>query len=141
MDRLEIRRTEFLGARGIPVFHRRRVLRYSGRYADCLDLAVNKVAELGWHERQEQAPVEGRSVGIGYSFHVEPSAYGPSRILNLVGLQHSGFDEVNVRMDSAGKVTVYSGQINMGQGNAHHLRRVGTMKGWACPWRHHRHHR
>jgi aerobic carbon-monoxide dehydrogenase large subunit len=116
MDRLEIRKKNFPAPEEFPHFTGAAFSYDSGRYADCLDLAVSKVAELGWHERQREARSQGRSVGIGYSFHVEPSAYGPSRILNLVGLQHSGFDEVSIRMDSAGKVTVYTGQINMGQG-------------------------
>lgn len=116
MDRAEIRRRNFPTPDEFPFFSGVAFTYDSGRYADCLDLAMSKVDELGWRERQAQARAEGRSVGIGYSFHVEPSAYGPSRILNLVGLAHSGFDEVTVRMDSVGKVTIYSGQINMGQG-------------------------
>ncbi|MBN9619311.1 MAG: molybdopterin-dependent oxidoreductase, partial [Actinobacteria bacterium] len=35
---------------------------------------------------------------------------------NYIGLQHSGFDTVDIAMDSTGKVTVRSGQIPMGQG-------------------------
>lgn len=116
MDRTEIRRRNFPAPEEFPFFSGVAFTYDSGRYADCLDLALEKVAELGWPERQILARAEGRSLGIGYSFHIEPSAYGPSRILNLVGLAHSGFDEVTVRMDSIGKVTVYSGQINMGQG-------------------------
>jgi carbon-monoxide dehydrogenase large subunit len=116
MDRLEIRRKNLVAPDQFPHFSGAAFTYDSGRYADCLDLAITKVEELGWLQRQAQARAEGRSVGIGYSFHIEPSAYGPSRIMNLVGLQHSGFDEVTVRMDSVGKVTVYSGQINMGQG-------------------------
>ena len=116
MDRTEIRRMNFPAPEEFPYFSGVAFTYDSGRYADCLDLAMSKVDELGWRKRQEEARAEGRSVGIGYSFHIEPSAYGPSRILNLVGLAHSGFDEVTLRMDSIGKVTVYSGQINMGQG-------------------------
>jgi carbon-monoxide dehydrogenase large subunit len=116
MDRTEIRRKNFPAPEEFPYFSGVAFTYDSGRYADCLDLAMSKITELGWPARQAQARAEGRSVGIGYSFHIEPSAYGPSRILNLVGLQHSGFDEATVRMDSIGKVTIYSGQINMGQG-------------------------
>jgi carbon-monoxide dehydrogenase large subunit len=116
MDRTEIRRKNFVPPDEFPYFSGAAFTYDSGRYADCLDLAMAKVEELGWRERQEQARAEGRSVGIGYSFHIEPSGYGPSRIMNMVGLAHSGFDEATVRMDSVGKVTIYTGQINMGQG-------------------------
>ena len=116
MDPNEVRRKNFPAPEEFPHFSGVAFAYDSGRYADALDSTLAGVEELGWHQRQADARAEGRSLGIGYSFHIEPSAYGPSRILNLVGLQHSGFDEEVVRIDPMGKVTVYSGQINMGQG-------------------------
>ena len=116
MDPNEVRRKNFPTPEEFPHFSGVAFAYDSGRYADALDSTLAGVEELGWHQRQADARAEGRSLGIGYSFHIEPSAYGPSRILNLVGLQHSGFDEEVVRIDPMGKVTVYSGQINMGQG-------------------------
>ena len=88
----------------------------SGRYAECLELAERAVAERGWAERVTAAGAEGRSLGIGYSFHVEMTAAGPTRLLNAVGMQHSGFDEEVVRIDSGGGVTVRTGLSAMGQG-------------------------
>jgi carbon-monoxide dehydrogenase large subunit len=116
MDRMEIRRKNFPTPEEFPYFTGSAFTYDSGRYADCMDLCLQAVKEAGWEERKARAKEEGRSLGIGYSFHVEVGAYGPSRILNMVGLDHSGFDEVTVRMDSSGKVTVFSGQIPMGQG-------------------------
>jgi carbon-monoxide dehydrogenase large subunit len=88
----------------------------SGRYSDCLRLAEQAVADAAWERRKQEAAARGRSLGIGFGFHVEGSAFGPSRVLNMVGLQHSGFDEEVVRIDSTGRVTVYTGQAAMGQG-------------------------
>lgn len=88
----------------------------SGDYVGCLNQAEHAVAELGWHDQVAAARADGRSVGIGYGFHVEITAFGPSRIMNSAGLQHATFDEEIVRMDSSGGVTVYTGQIGMGQG-------------------------
>lgn len=116
MDRMEIRRKNFPTPEEFPFFTGSAFTYDSGRYSDCMDLCLQAVKDAGWEERKAQAKAEGRSLGIGYGFHVEVGAYGPSRILNMVGLDHSGFDEVTVRMDSAGKVTVFSGQIPMGQG-------------------------
>ncbi|CCH74511.1 Carbon-monoxide dehydrogenase (Acceptor) [Nostocoides australiense Ben110] len=116
VDRMDIRRKNFPAPEEFPFFSGAAFSYDSGRYADCLDLCLQAVADAAWEDRKAAAAAEGRSLGIGYGFHVEPGAYGPSRILNLVGLDHSGFDEVCVRMDSSGKVTVFSGQINMGQG-------------------------
>lgn len=116
LDRGEIRRKNFPAPDEFPHFTGVAFAYDSGRYGECVDLTTTKILERGWGQQQEEARSQGRSLGIGYSFHVEPSAYGPSRILNSVGLQHSGFDEEVVRIDPTGKVTVYSGQINMGQG-------------------------
>lgn len=116
IDPAEIRKRNFPAPDEFPHFSGIAFAYDSGRYADIVDATLERIEELGWRKKQAEARAAGRSVGIGFSFHVEPSAYGPSRILNQVGLQHSGFDEVVIRIDSVGKVTVYSGQINMGQG-------------------------
>ncbi|MFR9807003.1 xanthine dehydrogenase family protein molybdopterin-binding subunit [Pseudonocardia sp. RS010] len=88
----------------------------SGNYAECLDMAEKSVAEHGWAKRRDEAAAEGRSLGIGYSFHIEISALGPTKIMNQAGLQHGSFDEEVVRIDSAGGVTVRTGLSAMGQG-------------------------
>jgi carbon-monoxide dehydrogenase large subunit len=98
----------------------------SGRYSDCLRLAEDAVAKAGWHQRQVDAASDGRSLGIGYGFHVEATGFGPSRVLNMVGLAHSGFDEEVVRIDSTGSVTVFTGQTAMGQGMATALAQVAA---------------
>lgn len=88
----------------------------SGNYADCLAMAEQAVADRGWPKRCEDAATQGRSLGIGYSFHIEISALGPSKIMNGAGLQHSSFDEEVVRIDSTGGVTVRTGLSELGQG-------------------------
>ncbi len=116
IDRNEVRRRNFPSPNEFP-FNTGVVWTYdSGRYADCLDLCLNGLKEHGWWKRQEEARKAGRSVGIGFSFHMEVTAFGPSRLLNDVGLAHSGFDEEVVRIDSSGRVTVFSGQAALGQG-------------------------
>jgi aerobic carbon-monoxide dehydrogenase large subunit len=115
MDPREVRRKNFVPPDAFP--YASPVFYYdSGRYADCLDLCVKAVEQAGWPRRRAEAREKGTALGIGYGFHVEITAFGPSRILNMAGLQHSGFDEEVVRIDSTGHVTVYTGQSAMGQG-------------------------
>ncbi|GAA1239481.1 molybdopterin-dependent oxidoreductase [Prauserella halophila] len=116
MSRIDLRRMNFPTPEEFPYFSGAAFTYDSGRYADCLDLATSAVNERGWNVRQREGREAGRSIGIGYGFHTEVGAFGPSRVLNMVGLDHSGFDEVRIRMDSTGKVTVLSGQSAMGQG-------------------------
>lgn len=115
MDPVEVRRRNLIPAESFP--YQSPVFLYDGgKYAECLDLARDAVAERGWHDRKRDAAAQGRSVGVGYSFHVEITAFGPSRIMNMAGLQHASFDEEVVRIDSTGKVTVFTGQSALGQG-------------------------
>ncbi|NBH05635.1 molybdopterin-dependent oxidoreductase [Amycolatopsis sp. SID8362] len=115
IDAHTVRRRNFVPPEAFP--YQSPVFVYdSGRYADCLDLCLEAVAEAGWAERVAEARARGACVGIGYSFHNEITAFGPSRIVNLSGLQHSGFDEEVVRIDATGHVTVHTGQSAMGQG-------------------------
>jgi carbon-monoxide dehydrogenase large subunit len=96
----------------------------SGRYADCLDRALEMVATRNWRERQEQMRGEGRHVGIGFSFYVENSALGPSRILNAGGVEQGGYDIARVRVEPGGEVTLYTGLCEMGQGIKNALSQV-----------------
>jgi carbon-monoxide dehydrogenase large subunit len=111
----EVRRKNFVRPDAFP--YASPVFVYDGgRYADCLQLCTKAVEQAGWLKQRDDARAAGTAVGIGYSFHIEGTAFGPSRILNMVGLLHSGFDEEVVRIDSTGHVTVYSGQSAIGQG-------------------------
>jgi len=115
MDAHAVRRKNFIPPEAFP--YTSAIFTFdSGRYAECLDLCLKTVEQAGWAELREEARAAGKAVGIGYSFHNELTAFGPSRIVNLAGLQHSGFDEEVVRIDSTGHVTVYTGQSAIGQG-------------------------
>ncbi|MFE5571701.1 xanthine dehydrogenase family protein molybdopterin-binding subunit [Amycolatopsis japonica] len=109
MDAHAVRRKNFIQPEAFP--YQGPVFVYdSGRYEDCLDLCLKAVEAAGWAERR------GNGVGIGYAFHNELTGFGPSRIINLAGLGHSGFDEEVVRVDSTGHVTVHTGLSAIGQG-------------------------
>ncbi|WP_370588871.1 xanthine dehydrogenase family protein molybdopterin-binding subunit [Pseudonocardia sp. C8] len=88
----------------------------NGNYEACLAAAERAVADRDWAKRRTSAAEQGRSLGVGYSFHIEITALGPTRIMNQAGLQHGSFDEEVVRIDSTGGVTVRSGISAMGQG-------------------------
>ena len=116
LDRNEVRKKNFVGPDEFP-YETKVLFTYdSGRYADCLQLCLDGIEQRGWFKQQEAARKAGKSIGIGFGFHVEATAFGPSRILNMVGLTHSGFDEGVVRIDSTGRITVTTGNTAMGQG-------------------------
>ncbi len=96
----------------------------SGRYEDCLDLALDTLDYASWRERQRELREQGRHVGIGLSFYVENTALGPSRILNEGGVDQGGYDISRVRIEPSGDVTVYTGLCDMGQGITNALAQV-----------------
>lgn len=116
LDRNEVRRRNLPAPEEFPFVTGVVFVYDSGRYEQCLDLCLSGLEERGWWKRQAAARDEGRTVGIGFGFHVEITSFGPSRLLNYAGLTHSGFEEAVVRMDATGRVTAFTGQCAMGQG-------------------------
>lgn len=115
VDSHTVRRKNFIPPEAFP--YQSPVYVYdSGRYEDCLDLCIEAVETAGWPGRRDEARARGSAVGIGYSFHNEVSGFGPSRIINMAGLGHSGLDTEVVRVDSTGHVTVHTGLSAIGQG-------------------------
>ncbi len=88
----------------------------SGYYATALDAGLTLANYDGWRERQVVARAEGRHLGIGLSFFVENTALGPSRQMNMGGLEQGGYDISKIRLEPNGEVTMYTGLCEMGQG-------------------------
>ncbi len=114
-DPSEIRRRNFIPPERFPYKSLHHTFD-SGRYGVCLDLGLERLDYRGWRARQSQARGEGRHIGIGFSFYVENTALGPSRMLNAGGVKQGGYDIARVRMEPSGEVTVYTGLCEMGQG-------------------------
>ena len=64
-------------------------------------------------EEQRRKREEGKYMGVGFSILVEYGAFG-SAVNALFGM--GGYDSVMVRIEPSGKVSVYSGLIELGQG-------------------------
>jgi carbon-monoxide dehydrogenase large subunit len=125
IDPTEIRRKNFIPPERFPytgIFH----TFDSGRYAECLDKALVTFGYDAWRKRQAQMRAAGRMVGIGLSFHVENTALGPSRNLNMGKCTQGGYDIARVRMEPNGDVTVYTGLCEMGQGFTNGLAQVAA---------------
>ncbi len=122
-DPVEVRRLNFIPPDHFPytgLFHRFD----NGRYADCLDRAIELLDLPEWRRKQEEARGEGRHIGIGITFYVENTALGPSRKLNMGGVLAGGYDIGHVRIETNGEVIVYSGLCEMGQGFTNGLAQI-----------------
>lgn len=115
MDPAEVRRKNFVPPDRFPYKSLHHTFD-SGRYAECLDRALDLIDYRGWRQRQADLRRQGRHVGLGLSFYVENTALGPSRILNAGGVLQGGYDIARIRIEPSGDVTLYTGLCEMGQG-------------------------
>jgi carbon-monoxide dehydrogenase large subunit len=74
-----------------------------GDYPRCQALGLERIGYADFPERQKAALREGRYLGIGFAHAVKPTGRGP-------------YEMARVRVSASGRVNVYAGAMEMGQG-------------------------
>lgn len=117
IDPAELRRRNLVSPEAMPAPSATGLLLLdSGRYEEMLDLALDAFDYRAQVEQARAARRDGRAVGIGLSFYVEPTNLGPSALCGMIGINSGGFDIATIRMEPSGQVIVFTGQTPMGQG-------------------------
>jgi carbon-monoxide dehydrogenase large subunit len=113
IDRLELRRKNFIPKEDFPHAVATGVIYDSGDYNATLDKLV---ANLGTVDTSAKP---GHRRGIGYSTYTEICGLAPSRVVGPagVGLQAGLWESAMVRVHNTGAVTVYTGTSPHGQGH------------------------
>jgi carbon-monoxide dehydrogenase large subunit len=118
MDRLEIRRKNFIPKEDFPAEVAIGIVYDSGDYDGSLDRLLTHVDVDEF--RREQASLREKGVyrGIGFSTWMEICGLAPSRAVGPtgVGLQAGFYESSLVRVHATGAATVYSGTAPHGQG-------------------------
>jgi aerobic carbon-monoxide dehydrogenase large subunit len=118
MDRLELRRKNFIPKEDFPAEVALGVIYDSGDYEGTLDKLLGHVNVDEF--RREQAELRDRGIyrGIGFSTYVEICGLAPSRAVGpqTLGLQAAFYESAVVRVHPSGAVTVFSGASPHGQG-------------------------
>ena len=83
----------------------------SGDYLACSNAALAAIDYAGFVARQQQARADGRYLGLGFAHAVKPTGRGP-------------FESALVRVSPAGRISVFTGALAMGQGLATALAQV-----------------
>ena len=110
MDRAEIRRRNFIQPEQMPystelIFRDGKPMTYdSGDYPQCQQKAIELAAYGDFSTRQAAARAEGRYIGIGIANFVEGTGLGP-------------FEGATVRVGPSGRITIYTGGGDSGQGH------------------------
>jgi carbon-monoxide dehydrogenase large subunit len=98
----------------------------SGNYQGCLDKALAAFDYEARRAEQDRLRQAGRYRGIGVAAYTEICGMAPSRRLAMIGFDRGGWESSRVMVDSAGKVTIYSGSMSQGQGHATVLAQIAA---------------
>jgi 2-furoyl-CoA dehydrogenase large subunit len=128
IDRIELRRRNFLAAEEFPYRTTTGSLYDSGDYAGCLDKALAIASEEGWEAERDALRGEGRLVGIGIATAVHSAASNIGYVtLSLTPEERSrpGYnpksgsgDFAQIALDPSGRLRVQVGTAGSGQGHA-----------------------
>jgi aerobic carbon-monoxide dehydrogenase large subunit len=117
IDRVELRRRNFIQPHQFP-YHNATGMTYdSGEYERALDKALEM---CGWDEllaEHEVARTQGRIVGLGLSVYTEFCGFGDSYQLQLVGFDRATWEQSVVTVTRTGSVIVQVGIDAAGQGH------------------------
>jgi carbon-monoxide dehydrogenase large subunit len=119
MDRLEIRRKNFIPPFSEPHETPIGVAYDSGNYEGALDRLLEHIDPAQVREEAEGLREKGIYRGIGFCTYTEICGNAPSRIVGPggFGLQGGGWESATVRVHASGSVTLYTGTSPHGQGH------------------------
>lgn len=109
IDRVEVRRRNLIPADAMPYDTQIKTrdgatMTYdSGDYPAALDAALERAGFDAFKSRQDAARADGRYLGIGIANYVEGTGRGP-------------FESAVVRIKPSGKIVIYTGATDQGQG-------------------------
>jgi carbon-monoxide dehydrogenase large subunit len=119
MDRLELRRKNFIPKDEFPAELPIGVVYDSGNYEGTLDKLLEHVDMDAFRREQEEMRSRGVYRGIGFSTYVEICGLAPSRVVgpNGFGLQAGYWESAQVRVHPSGTATLFTGSSPHGQGH------------------------
>jgi carbon-monoxide dehydrogenase large subunit len=119
MDRLELRRKNFIPKENFPAETAVGIVYDSGDYAGALDKLLEHIDPAQVEAEKAALREKGILRGIGFSTYTEICGLAPSRITGPAGfgLQTGLWESAIVRVTVTGAVTVYTGTSPHGQGH------------------------
>ncbi len=119
MDRIELRRRNFIQPEDFPYTTPYGVMYDSGNYEAALDRALEMVDMEAFRAEQASLREQGVLRGIGFSTYTEICGLAPSRAVGPsgFGLGIGLYESALVRVHPTGSVTVYTGASPHGQGH------------------------
>jgi carbon-monoxide dehydrogenase large subunit len=125
-DPAEVRRTNLIAPDEFPFETSVALVYDSGEYERAMDRALELADYHDYRDRQESLREEGRYVGVGMANFVESAGFSPSKAVGDLGAQAGGWEAGVVRLHPSGKVAVYAGTADQGQGHRTTLAQVAA---------------
>lgn len=128
MDRLEVRRRNFLKAHEFPYKTTTGSHYDSGDYDGCLDRALELIKQEDWAGEAARLRAQGRLVGIGYATAVHSAASNIGYVTLALpaddrrranyNAKSGSNDFAQIALDASGRIRVQIGTAGAGQGHA-----------------------
>ncbi len=117
MDRLEIRRKNFIQKDAYPYQTPVALVYDSGDIPATLDLALAAIDYAGYEARKAESKKRGMLRGIGFSTYIEACGIAPSALAGALGARAGLYEAASVRVHPTGSVTIFTGTHSHGQGH------------------------
>ena len=117
IDPAELRRRNFIPPNAFPYQTPVALLYDSGNYEPALDRALAMVDYTNLRIEQQRLRKQGRYIGVGLSSYIEACGLAPSQVVGQLGAQAGLYESANVRVHPTGKVSVFTGSHQQGQGH------------------------
>ncbi len=116
-DPIGIRRRNVITPDDVPYTMPSKLVDDSGHYAECLDLAMDKLGYDAFRVEQERRRAAGENpIGVGVAVYNELTGLGRAASAGPRMPFRTGHDACTVRINPDGRVTVFSGVTSQGQG-------------------------
>lgn len=101
-----------------PGYQTQVALQYdSGNYEGVLKKGLEMLGYDDFRKAQKEAANNGRLLGVGFSTYIEACGIAPSAVVGSLGCRAGLFESAQVRVQPTGKVSVYTGSHQHGQGH------------------------
>jgi len=101
-----------------PGYQTQVALQYdSGNYEGVLKKGLEILGYDDFRQTQKEAANNGKLLGVGFSTYIEACGIAPSAVVGSLGARAGLFEVGQVRVQPTGKVSVYTGSHQHGQGH------------------------
>ncbi len=117
IDRLEIRRKNFIGRNQMPYTTPVNMTYDSGDFNLAMDMVALDIDYQNFEKRRAESQIKGKLLGLGISCYIEACGLSPSKGSGKLGSRVGLYESANIRVNPDASVSVFTGSHSHGQGH------------------------